>query len=93
MMEAVQTFETLVYSYRSTRHYNPEDSHLQSHRHENFKSYRNLCLSLLWKTKFHTHRFIKEARMRQGNVLHISKVGIRRSLTFSAQEEPLAHFE
>jgi hypothetical protein len=29
MMEAVQTCETLVNSYQSTRRYNPEDSHLQ----------------------------------------------------------------
>jgi hypothetical protein len=28
MMEAVQTSETLVNSYKSTWHYNPEDSHL-----------------------------------------------------------------
>jgi hypothetical protein len=28
MMEAVQTSETLVNSYQSTRRYNPEDSHL-----------------------------------------------------------------
>jgi hypothetical protein len=30
MMEAVQTSETLVNSYQSTRLYNPEDSHLHS---------------------------------------------------------------
>jgi hypothetical protein len=29
MMEAVQTSETLVSSYHSTRRYNPEGSHLQ----------------------------------------------------------------
>jgi hypothetical protein len=29
MMEAVQTTETSVNSYQSTRRYNPEDSHLQ----------------------------------------------------------------
>jgi hypothetical protein len=28
MMAAVQTSETLVNSYHTTRHYNPEDSHL-----------------------------------------------------------------
>jgi hypothetical protein len=28
MMKAVQTLETLVNSYQSTQHYNPEDSHL-----------------------------------------------------------------
>jgi hypothetical protein len=39
MMEAVQTSETLVKSYQSTRLYNPEDSHLHSHRREDLKSY------------------------------------------------------
>jgi hypothetical protein len=39
MMEAVQTSETLVNSHQSTRRYNPEDSHLRTHRRENFKSY------------------------------------------------------
>jgi hypothetical protein len=38
MMEAVQTPETSVNSYQSTRRYNPKDSHLHSHRHENLKS-------------------------------------------------------
>jgi hypothetical protein len=38
MMEAVQTSETLVNSYQSTRRYNPEDSHLHSHCRENLKS-------------------------------------------------------
>jgi hypothetical protein len=39
MMEAVQTSETSVNSYQSTRRYNPEDSHLRTHRRENFKLY------------------------------------------------------
>jgi hypothetical protein len=30
MMEAVQTSETLVNSYQSTRRYNPENGHLDS---------------------------------------------------------------
>jgi hypothetical protein len=38
MMEAVQTSETLVNSYQSTRRYNPEDGHLHSHRREILKS-------------------------------------------------------
>jgi hypothetical protein len=41
MMEAVQTSETLVNSYQSTRCYNPEDSHLHSHCRGNLKSYLN----------------------------------------------------
>jgi hypothetical protein len=39
MMEAVQTSETSVYSYKSTRRYNPEDGHHRCHRRENLKSY------------------------------------------------------
>jgi hypothetical protein len=38
MMQAVQTSESSVNSYQSTRRYNPEDSHLHSHRRENLKS-------------------------------------------------------
>jgi hypothetical protein len=38
MMEAVQTLETFVNSYQSTRRYSPEDSRLHRHRHENLKS-------------------------------------------------------
>jgi hypothetical protein len=39
MMEAVQTSETVVNLYQSTRRYNPEDSHLHNHHRENLKSY------------------------------------------------------
>jgi hypothetical protein len=39
MIEAVQTSETSVNSYQSTRRCNPEGSHLHSHRRENLKSY------------------------------------------------------
>jgi hypothetical protein len=38
MMEAVRTYETSVNWYRSTRRYNPEGSHLRTHRRENLKS-------------------------------------------------------
>jgi hypothetical protein len=37
MTEAIQTPETLVNSYQSTWRYNPEDSHLHTHRRENLK--------------------------------------------------------
>jgi hypothetical protein len=40
MMEAARTSETLVNFYRTTWHYNQEDSHLRTHRHENLKSYK-----------------------------------------------------
>jgi hypothetical protein len=39
MMGAARTSETLVNVYQTTRHYNPEDSHLRTHRRENLKSY------------------------------------------------------
>jgi hypothetical protein len=39
MMEAARTSETLAYFFQSTRRYNPEDSHLRTHRRENLKSY------------------------------------------------------
>jgi hypothetical protein len=39
MMEAATTSETLVKLYKTTRRYNPEDSHLLTHRRENLKSY------------------------------------------------------
>jgi hypothetical protein len=39
MMEAARISETLVNFYQTTRRYNPEDSHLRTHRRENLKSY------------------------------------------------------
>jgi hypothetical protein len=39
MMEAARTSETLVNFYQTTRRYNPEDSHLRTHRRENLRSY------------------------------------------------------
>jgi hypothetical protein len=39
MMEAASTSETSVNFYQNTRRYNSEDSHLRTHRRENFKSY------------------------------------------------------
>jgi hypothetical protein len=39
MMEAARTSETLVNFCQTTRRYNPEDSHLCTHRRENLKSY------------------------------------------------------
>jgi hypothetical protein len=43
-MEAAGTSDTLVNFYQTTRHYNPEDSHLCTHRHENLKFYwMNKC--------------------------------------------------
>jgi hypothetical protein len=38
MMEAARTSETLVQLYQTTRCYNPENSHLHTHRRENLKS-------------------------------------------------------
>jgi hypothetical protein len=42
MMETARTSETLVNFYQTTRRYNPEDSHLRTHRRENLKSYLTL---------------------------------------------------
>jgi hypothetical protein len=39
MMEAASATETSVNFYQTTRRYNPEDSHLRTHRRENLKSY------------------------------------------------------
>jgi hypothetical protein len=44
MMEAARTSETLVDFYQTTWHYDPEDSHLHAHCHENLKSYMSLML-------------------------------------------------
>jgi hypothetical protein len=46
MMEAARTSETLVNFYQTTRRYNPEDSHLRTHRRENLKSYTVFHLDL-----------------------------------------------
>jgi hypothetical protein len=37
--KAARTSETLVNFYQITRRYNPEDSHLRTHRRENLRSY------------------------------------------------------
>jgi hypothetical protein len=44
MMEAARTSETLVNFYQTTRRYNPEESHLRTHRRENLKSYSSVLL-------------------------------------------------
>jgi hypothetical protein len=44
MMEAVQTSETLANLYQPARRYNPQDSHLHTHRRQNLKSYLRSCL-------------------------------------------------
>jgi hypothetical protein len=46
MMEAARTSETFVNFYQTTRRYNPEDSHLRTHRCENLKSY---CEFLIYR--------------------------------------------
>jgi hypothetical protein len=38
VMEAVSTSKTLVDLYQTVQHYNPEDSHLHTHRREDLKS-------------------------------------------------------
>jgi hypothetical protein len=39
VMETARTSETLVNFYQTTRRYNPEESHLRTHRRENLKFY------------------------------------------------------
>jgi ribosomal protein L17 len=52
MMEAAKTSETLVNFYQTTRRYNPEDSHLRSHRRENLKSYKDKLSQKLFDKLF-----------------------------------------
>jgi hypothetical protein len=40
MMKAARTSVTLVNFYQTIRLYNPEDSHLRTHRRENLKTYK-----------------------------------------------------
>jgi hypothetical protein len=59
MMETAKTSETLVNLYQSTRRYNPEDSHLHTHRRENLKSYLLFALNLKVSASpyLHEHMF------------------------------------
>jgi hypothetical protein len=50
MMEAAKSSETLVHLYQTTRRYNPEDSHLRTHRRENLKS-NHIIIKLYVRTK------------------------------------------
>jgi hypothetical protein len=53
MMEAARTSETLVNFYQTTRRYNPEDSHLRTHRRENRKSYLYFdCFQVVKRNEF-----------------------------------------
>jgi hypothetical protein len=62
-MEAARTSETSVNFYQTTRCYNPEDSHLHTHRRENLKSYKiEMARQLLAESSsimFHQNRFIQ----------------------------------
>jgi hypothetical protein len=52
MMEAARTSKTLVNFYQTTWRYNPEDSHLRTHRRENLKSYMNICFAALYRSTY-----------------------------------------
>jgi hypothetical protein len=73
MMEAVRTSETSVNSHKSTRGYNPEQSHLRSHRRGNVKPYsggtsviNHLLLSpehlVKQEAQKHSHVYISSAQ-------------------------------
>jgi hypothetical protein len=74
MMEAARTSETLVNFYQTTRHYNPEYSHLRTHRLENLKSY---SVNLYGEA---THRYV-----RRFDTLRIKKAKQLCSLSFLLQ--------
>jgi hypothetical protein len=54
-MEAARTSETSVKFYQTTRHNNPEDSHLRTHRRENLKSYFYQCTRRTITEDSHPH--------------------------------------
>jgi hypothetical protein len=57
IMEVARTCETLVNFYQTTRRYNPEDSHLHTHRRENLKSYYILLTSFSFNLKYFIEHF------------------------------------
>jgi hypothetical protein len=46
-METVCFSNTLVFSYKSTKHYNPEDQQQHLHQRENFRSYGKIVFMIL----------------------------------------------
>jgi hypothetical protein len=62
MTEAARASETLVNFYQTTRRYNPEDSHLLTHRRENFKSYLSTLTNgtpfLVYLQSNYKHRYL-----------------------------------
>jgi hypothetical protein len=71
MMEAARTSETLVNFYQTAQRYNPEDSHLHTHRRDNLKSYMTSiylsniylksrrAISVLFKTKQNHGKYLR----------------------------------
>jgi hypothetical protein len=55
MMGAAKSSETLVNFYQTTRRYNPQDSHLRTHRRENLKS----CFDKILYARFAIGNFSK----------------------------------
>jgi hypothetical protein len=94
-MEAARTSEMLVDFYQTTRRYNPEHSHLRTHRHENLKSYFQLffaSLSLL-------HLRFDSIMLSKGNIIN-SKIwensrgrapNLGRCDIFMKEVQPLRH--
>jgi hypothetical protein len=52
MMEAASTSETLVNFYQTTRHNNPEDSHIYTRRHDKIKTQQCHMFSDFYTTYF-----------------------------------------
>jgi hypothetical protein len=51
-MEAARTSEVMADFYQSTWRYNPEDSHLYAHCHENLKSYKGIRFFFLTSKEY-----------------------------------------
>jgi hypothetical protein len=68
MTEAARSSETSVNFYQTTRRYNPEDSHLRTHRRENLKSYEISLVYNVLKFVFSKRSLLKVLRKFTENV-------------------------
>jgi hypothetical protein len=75
MMEAVQTSQTLVNSYQSTRRYNPEDSHLC------FESC-NIAVSLIAQQIFQDEYILKSSKTAEKCMNYIKCIKPKLKMSF-----------